>query len=101
MLIVTALLGALEMAFTMFWEILWALGLGFLLSAVVQPAVARQDLVRLLGTDSPRGILFACATFANGIIFEFASTSTAGGRALERRHQPRRCDRLHPCRPDH
>ena len=35
----TTFLGALRMAFAMFWEILWALIFGFSLSAVVQAVV--------------------------------------------------------------
>ena len=40
--ILTAVLNALRMAFAIFWEILWALILGFSLSAVVQTAAARR-----------------------------------------------------------
>jgi uncharacterized protein len=43
---------ALAIAGSMTWEILWALILGFTLSAVVQAVVRRQTVVRLLGTDS-------------------------------------------------
>ena len=90
---------ALEMAFFMFWEVLWPLALGFLISAVVQSRVPREAVVRLLGRDGVRGATFATvlgaassscsyaavavgrslfrkgATFANAIIFEFASTN--------------------------
>jgi uncharacterized membrane protein YraQ (UPF0718 family) len=90
---------ALQTAFFMFWEVLWALALGFLISAIVQSLVSRQAVVRLLGRDDPRGISAATllgaassscsyaavavgralfrkgATFANAIIFEFASTN--------------------------
>jgi hypothetical protein len=37
--------GVLWMAFQMFWEILWALNLGFLLSAIVQAVVSKQEMV--------------------------------------------------------
>lgn len=47
---------ALSMAFRMFWEILWALILGFGLSAVVQAAVSKSEMSRLLPDDSPRSI---------------------------------------------
>jgi uncharacterized membrane protein YraQ (UPF0718 family) len=90
---------ALEMAFFMFWEVLWPLVLGFLLSAVVQAVVPRESVVRFLGRDGVRGVTFATlfgaassscsyaavavgrslfrkgATLANAIIFEFASTN--------------------------
>ena len=36
-------LHALSMAFAMFWEILWALILGFGLSAVVQAVVGKEQ----------------------------------------------------------
>lgn len=45
---------ALRLVGSMTWEILWALILGFLLSAVVQAVVHRATVVRLMGDDSPR-----------------------------------------------
>jgi uncharacterized membrane protein YraQ (UPF0718 family) len=51
---------ALAIAGSMTWEILWALILGFTLSAVVQAVVRRETVVRALGSDSPRA--FAAAT---------------------------------------
>ncbi|OLB85786.1 MAG: hypothetical protein AUI15_32235 [Actinobacteria bacterium 13_2_20CM_2_66_6] len=83
----------------MLWEVLWPLALGFLISAVVQALVSRQSVVRVLGRDDLRGVTFATllgaassscsyaavavgrglfrkgATFANAILFEFASTN--------------------------
>ena len=47
---------ALAIAGSMTWEILWALILGFALSAVVQAVVRRSTIVRLLGDDRPRTI---------------------------------------------
>ncbi|HEX5404654.1 MAG TPA: permease [Pseudonocardiaceae bacterium] len=44
---------------SMTWEILWALILGFALSAVVQALVRRSTVVRLLGDDKPRSIALA------------------------------------------
>jgi uncharacterized membrane protein YraQ (UPF0718 family) len=90
---------ALQMAFFMFWEVLWPLTLGFVISAIVQTVVSKQSIVRTLGKDDLRGITFATlfgaassscsyaavaiarglfrrgATFANAILFEFASTN--------------------------
>jgi uncharacterized membrane protein YraQ (UPF0718 family) len=90
---------ALRMAFAMFWQVLWPLALGFLLSAVVEVFVPKEAVVRTLGRDEPRAVLAATAlgaassscsyaavavarslfrkgaTFANSIIFEFASTN--------------------------
>jgi uncharacterized protein len=50
---------ALAIAGSMTWEILWALILGFLLSAVVQAVVRRETVVRALGTDSPKALAAA------------------------------------------
>jgi uncharacterized protein len=90
---------ALRAAFYMFWDVLWPLALGFLISAVVQALVPRQAVGRVLGRDDLRGVTFATllgaassscsyaavavgrglfrkgATLANAILFEFASTN--------------------------
>src|SRR5918996_3527775 len=58
--IVDELLEALSFALGMFWEILWALILGFFLSAVVQAVVSKRGMRRLLPDDSPRSIAIAC-----------------------------------------
>jgi uncharacterized membrane protein YraQ (UPF0718 family) len=50
---------ALAIAGSMTWEILWALILGFALSAVVQAVVRRSTIVRLLGDDRPRTLAIA------------------------------------------
>jgi uncharacterized protein len=50
---------ALAIAGSMTWEILWALILGFTLSAIVQAVVRREAVVRGLGTDSPRALAAA------------------------------------------
>ena len=50
---------ALLMALGMFWEILWPLILGFLLSAIVQAVVSKAEMSRLLPDDSPKALLKA------------------------------------------
>ncbi|GAB2994631.1 permease [Amycolatopsis acidiphila] len=50
---------ALALAGSMTWEILWALILGFSLSAVVQAVVRRSTVVRLLGDDRARTLATA------------------------------------------
>ena len=50
---------ALAIAGSMTWEILWALILGFGLSAIVQAVVRRESVVRLLGDDSARSLVAA------------------------------------------
>src|SRR5258708_17254492 len=90
---------ALQIAFSMVWEVLWALALGFLVSALVQTVVSKKTVARALGKDDARGLALALgfgaassscsyaavsvgralfrrgASFANAIIFEFASTN--------------------------
>jgi uncharacterized protein len=90
---------ALQMAFFMFWEVIWPLVLGFLISAIVQSLVSRAAVGRVLGRDGLRGASIATllgaassscsyaavavarglfrkgATFTNAILFEFASTN--------------------------
>jgi len=97
--LIGAIWEALQMAFFMFWEVLWPLALGFLISALVQSVVSRAAVVSVLGKDDLRGVTFATllgaassscsyaavavarslfrkgATFANAILFEFASTN--------------------------
>jgi uncharacterized membrane protein YraQ (UPF0718 family) len=51
---------ALRFAFGMSWEILWALILGFGLSAAVQAVVSKSEMTRMLADDSPRSIAIAC-----------------------------------------
>jgi len=87
------------MAFFMFWEVLWPLALGFLISAIVQSLVSRAAVGRVLGRDGVRGTTFATlfgaassscsyaavavarglfrkgSTFTNAILFQFASTN--------------------------
>src|SRR5438128_1610377 len=83
----------------MTWEVLWALILGFALSAAVQAVVSKSEMTRLLPDDSPRTIAIACglgaassscsyaavalarslfrkgANFTAAMVFEFASTN--------------------------
>src|SRR6266536_2589678 len=69
---------ALSFAFGMFWEILWALILGFALSSAVQALVSKEEMRRLLPDDSPRSLSLACglgAAFSAAMAFEFASTN--------------------------
>ena len=99
MTVLTHLGDALRLAFAMFWQVLWPLALGFLLSAVVEAVVPRQAVSRALGRDSPRAVALATglgaassscsyaavavartlvrkgASLGNAIVFEFASTN--------------------------
>jgi uncharacterized membrane protein YraQ (UPF0718 family)/YHS domain-containing protein len=97
--VVDAIFRALQASFFMFWEVLWPLALGFLLSAAVQTVVSKRAIVRTLGRPDLKGFALACgfgaassscsyaavavarslfrrgASFVNAIIFEFASTN--------------------------
>ncbi len=68
---------ALSFAFGMFWEILWALILGFGLSAVVQAVVSRGEMRRLLPDDSPRSIVRATALGAASSSCSYAAVALA------------------------
>ena len=59
MTMLTAIQEALFMAFSMFWEILWPLILGFTLSGIVQAVVSHQAIARALGGDSPKQLTLA------------------------------------------
>ncbi len=59
---------ALFTSFSMFWEILWPLILGFTLSAIIQSLVSHQAIAKTLGCDGPK-----CLTFAT--LFGIASSS--------------------------
>src|SRR5260370_41564544 len=72
-----AMLQALGMAFAMFWEILWALILGFGLSAIVQAVVGEGPIVRPLPDVSPRPPAVHCALGASSPPWPYASASPA------------------------
>jgi uncharacterized protein len=59
---------ALFMSFSMFWEILWPLILGFTLSAIVQAVVSHNAMAKTLGCEGPK-----CLTFAT--LYGIASSS--------------------------
>ncbi len=68
---------ALSFAFGMFWEILWALILGFALSGVVQAVVSKGEMRRLLPDDSPRSIGLACGLGAASSSCSYAAVALA------------------------
>jgi uncharacterized membrane protein YraQ (UPF0718 family) len=68
---------ALSFAFGMTWEILWALVLGFGLSAVVQAVVSKESVTRLLPDDSPRSIAIACGLGAASSSCSYAAVALA------------------------
>ena len=90
---------SLVMAFSMFWDVLWPLILGFTLSAIVQAVVSHKALAKTLGGNSVKNITFASlfgiassscsyaaialsrslfqkgASFTSAMVFEIASTN--------------------------
>src|SRR5665213_1721195 len=99
MFVLSAIWHALQISLFMLWEVLWPLALGFLISAMVQTVVSKRAVASTLGRPDFKGFLLACgfgaassscsyaavavarslfrkgASFANAIIFEFASTN--------------------------
>ena len=73
--IVNSIGQALFTAFSMFWEILWPLILGFTLSGIVQALVPHKTMAKLLGCDGPK-----CLTFAT--LFGIASSSCSYAAVL-------------------
>src|SRR5919204_19902 len=74
---IEAVVQALGMAFTMGWEILWPLILGFALSAVVQAVVSHREMSRLLPDDRSRSILTALALGAASSSCSYAAVALA------------------------
>jgi hypothetical protein len=68
---------ALSMAFAMFWEILWALILGFALSGIVQAVVSKKEMTSLLPDDSPRTLTVACGLGAASSSCSYAAVALA------------------------
>jgi uncharacterized membrane protein YraQ (UPF0718 family) len=68
---------ALSFAFGMFWEILWALILGFFLSAAVQAVVRKSEMRRLMGDDSPRSLAIATGLGAASSSCSYAAVALA------------------------
>ncbi len=71
------LLDALSFAFGMFWEILWALILGFALSGAVQAVVSKSEMRRLLPDDSARSLTIACGLGAASSSCSYAAVALA------------------------
>jgi uncharacterized protein len=68
---------ALALAGLMTWEILWALILGFALSAIVQAVVRRSTVVTLLGDDRLRTLALAAGLGAASSSCSYAAVALA------------------------
>jgi uncharacterized protein len=73
----SSIVHALWMGFLMLWEILWALNLGFLLSAIVQAVVSKEEMSRLLPDDSPNTLAKACGFGAASSSCSYAAVALA------------------------
>jgi len=97
--ILEKIIESLRISFFMFWEVLWPLSLGFLLSAIIQALVPKKKVAMLLGGQDFKSIFYATffgaassscsyaavaiarslfkkgASFAASMIFEIASTN--------------------------
>jgi uncharacterized membrane protein YraQ (UPF0718 family) len=75
--LLTSIAEALDFAFAMTWEILWALVLGFALSAAVQAVVSKSEMSRLLPDDAPRSLAIACGLGAASSSCSYAAVALA------------------------
>ena len=75
--IVSSVGDALRVSFGMFWEILWALILGFALSGAVQAVVTKGEMRRLLPDDSPRSLAIAAGLGAASSSCSYAAAALA------------------------
>ncbi len=74
-MVIEALLEALRIVFFMFWEIFWALVLGFALSGMVQALVSKKEMNKLLPDNSPKSILIACGLGAASSSCSYAAVA--------------------------
>jgi uncharacterized membrane protein YraQ (UPF0718 family) len=81
--VVSKLGDALSFSFGMFWEILWALILGFALSGAVQAVVSKKAMRELLPDDSTRSLARATGLGAASSSCSYAAVALA--RSLFRR----------------
>ncbi|HEY1415041.1 MAG TPA: permease [Caulobacteraceae bacterium] len=80
---ISAVFDALRMAVVMGWEILWALILGFLISAAIQAVVSHREMARLLPNDHAASIIKASALGAASSSCSYAAVAI--GRSIFRK----------------
>jgi uncharacterized membrane protein YraQ (UPF0718 family) len=71
------ILDALRMAGVMAWEMLWAVCLGFTLSAVIEAVVSKEKVGKLMPDSSPKTIVVASALGAASSSCSYAATALA------------------------
>jgi uncharacterized membrane protein YraQ (UPF0718 family) len=77
MRLIDALGHALAISASMTWAILWALILGFALSAIVQAVIRRSTIVRRLGDDRPKTLALATGFGAASSSCSYAAVALA------------------------
>jgi uncharacterized membrane protein YraQ (UPF0718 family) len=75
--ILHAILNALKMSGIMAWELIWALCLGFILSAVIEAVVSKERVGKLLPDHSAKTIVVASALGAASSSCSYAATALA------------------------
>ncbi len=75
--LIPAALSALGLSFMMFWDILWALILGFGISAVVQAVVPKAQVARTLPDSSIGSLAKACGLGAASSSCSYAAVAIA------------------------
>src|SRR5881398_856426 len=75
--LIGAIPAALHMSLAMFWEILWALILGFGFSAIVQAVVAKSEMGKLLGNARPKTLAIAAGLGAASSSCSYAAVAIA------------------------
>ena len=68
---------ALWMSFTMLWDIFWGLCLGFLFSAIIEVAISKGEMSRLLPDDKAKSIVKASALGAASSSCSYAAVAMA------------------------
>ena len=76
-MIIHAIGHALYISFSMGWEILWPLILGFSLSGVIQAVVSHRQMSRLLPNDHPRSLAVASGLGAASSSCSYAAVALA------------------------
>ena len=59
MFVVNAVLHALQVSMFMFWEVLWPLAFGFLLTAMVETVVSKRAVANALGRPDLKGFVLS------------------------------------------
>jgi len=83
MQVINGVLRALELAGIMGWDVLWGLNLGFMIAAIVDVAVSKEEMGRLMPDSSPRSIGIAMGLGAASSSCSYAAV--AMGRSIFRK----------------